>query len=205
VRHLAGAVLARLADGLDRGAQALRTGASEDLHSAQKPLRAANLAVAHLQDAQLLAGEAARMSRLRRTRVRQLRRLEGVGDRLGSIVSTGEALVEAAGRLRHPGGNAPEDLAAALEALAEMSRAVAAKIDLAGDDRLRRAQTAVAYATAARCGDPRPTAATAATLARSLASGLLTIGRAKTDGEDRRLAETAETVARTWPPSGPGG
>lgn len=79
---------------------------------------------------------------------------------------------------------------AALEALADLARRLADDPDC-GDELLECARAAAAHAAAATRADPRPTPATAATLARSVARALLDAGHVDAATADRHLAEAA--------------
>ncbi len=195
VRRAACEVLSGLADGLDRGAQASTTQDQDDLRAAQRSLREANLRIGSVEDGLRVAHEAARVARAGRKRGARLRRLDGIGNLLGTTVSAAEALVRAGGRLGRGEHEAPHDLTAALETLADLARQLADDLDRDDDALLERAEAATAHATAARRADPRPTTATAATLARSVARGLLDVGGVDAATSDRRLVVAAESAS----------
>ncbi len=191
VRAAVSAALPKLADGLDEAAAELDTGESPKARAASDALRRANTRVGDVERALAAARESARLSRRRRADRDELERFEGIEDDLGATVSAADALARAVARLRGGPGEAPTELSAALRGLGDLARDLAGDLDREGHELLDRARTVTAHAAAAARHDPRPTAATASTLARSVAQGLLNVGGVEPEPAADALEEAA--------------
>ncbi len=179
-----GALLARVADGLDRATVELGEHDAEHVGHAARAISEAQLRRGAIDQAFQNARESVRVSRPSRSQRAALARLEDVPGRLVRVIGKAEALVDTTGRLRPSAGessddgegNAREELVAALEALADLTRRLAEELHRDPEELLPAACEATRHATCAARADPRPSVVTAATLSRGLAQALLELG-----------------------------